>query len=79
MGALDAMKMARSRQEPGDIYVLAHGKRLGVDLSVWLYQLVGFINPEEGRDFHWAARILVNRAIRLSRRGVTMVIVPTAL
>ena len=48
MGAVDAIKMARSRQEPGDIYILAHGKRLGVDLSVWLYQLLGFINPEDG-------------------------------
>ena len=57
MGAVDAMKMARSRQEPGDIYLLARGKRIGVDRSVWLYQLLGFINPEEGRDFHWTARI----------------------
>mmetsp|Transcript_9574 Transcript_9574/g.27981 ORF Transcript_9574/g.27981 Transcript_9574/m.27981 type:complete len:922 (-) Transcript_9574:96-2861(-) len=47
----------------------------GWDLSVWLNQLLRLINPEEGRDFHWVAQILVNRAIRLSRRGVTIVFV----
>ena len=75
MGAVDAMRMAKSRRVPGNIHRMAHGKRLGVDLSVWLYQMLGFISVAEGRDFHWAARAFVNRGARLAQNGVTPVFV----
>ncbi|KAJ1623249.1 hypothetical protein T492DRAFT_912764 [Pavlovales sp. CCMP2436] len=48
MGVEELMCMARTRVMLGSIYQMANGDMIGVDLSVWLYQLACFIRLADG-------------------------------
>ncbi|KAJ1616073.1 hypothetical protein T492DRAFT_896243 [Pavlovales sp. CCMP2436] len=50
MGVLSVMAMTRSHAKVGSIYKMAKGDAIGVDVSVWLYQLSCFISADAGDD-----------------------------
>jgi exonuclease-1 len=76
MGVVELMKMAKSRATVGSIYTFAHGDVVGVDLSVWLYQLAPYIRIADGDEaFDKVAEIIAARARRFTRLGVTLVVV----
>jgi 5'-3' exonuclease len=68
------MKMARMRGVVGDIYQLARGLRIGVDLSVWLYQ-VAARSSDQLRDIARMTSQVVGRATKLVKGGVAIVVV----
>ena len=67
---------AKSRAQAARLSVLACGQPIGVDASVWLYQVVGFL-PADSDDLAWKRAVdgLVRRAQRMVAAGVPVVVV----
>ncbi|KAJ1628066.1 hypothetical protein T492DRAFT_1145896 [Pavlovales sp. CCMP2436] len=70
MGVLSVMAMERSHTKVGSIYKMANGDAIGVDVSVWLYQLSCFISADADDDV-WDEVA----AIIVARGGVSIVFV----
>jgi len=75
-GVEGLLAISRSRLQSGHVAEFFSGRVLGVDLSVWLYQVAHLLACDRSAE-HMAviADILVKRAQRLSGLGVTLVMV----
>ena len=67
MGVSGLMKMAKTRGVVGNIYHLAGGLRIGIDVSVWLYQ-VAARSSDRSRDL-----ALMTSRLWVARRSSTRV------
>jgi len=74
-GVAGLMAIAKSRLQSGSVADLFTGRVLGVDLSVWLYQVAHLLASDQSLENMTAvAGILVRRAQRLIEVGVGVLI-----